>query len=153
MTATPIAPATTDERLAMRYVTVADATNLAAVAAELGCKVSAIVRPFAFVVDQQLVVVLASAARRPRSAELITCLSASTVRPLRSEEILLGVQLSTARQIAYMDRELLQHEELLLCVEPPLGFAATSPAWIRAELGAELISLPPRDQWNPSGSD
>jgi hypothetical protein len=142
MTATPITPETTSERLRNRYVTVADATNLGAVAAELGCEQSAIVRLFPFLVDQQLVAVVASAARRPRSAERITCLGASTIRPLRSEEILLGVQLSTTRPIAYMDEALLQHDEAFFCVEPPLGFAAASPAWMRAELGAEAHLAP-----------
>jgi hypothetical protein len=113
-----------------------------AVASEHGCALTAIAQLVAFVVDDSFITVLTSAGRLVRSADLIVALRASVVRRPRTHEILLGVHLGRTGHTVYMDQALLEHEELLFCVDPPRGYAAAAPEALRRELSAVLISLP-----------
>jgi hypothetical protein len=113
-----------------------------AIASEHGCEVTAIAQLMPFVIDDSFITVLASAARLVRSAELLVALRGAVVRRPRTHEILLGVQLGRTRHTVYMDEALLEHQELLFCVDPPRGYAAAGPEALRRELSARLISLP-----------
>jgi hypothetical protein len=113
-----------------------------AIASEHGCEVTAIAQLVPFVIDDAFITVLTSAGRLVRSAELLVALRGAVVRRPRTHEILLGVHLGQTRHTVYMDEALLEHQELLFCVEPPRGYAAAAPEALRCELGARLISLP-----------
>jgi hypothetical protein len=132
-----------DERLQLA-VTVADCTDLHDVAAELDCAASAIVRLLPFIVDGALIGVLASAMMSVRAADLVVALRAGVVRRPRAEEILLGVQLGLPMRTIFIDRALLDREQMLCCVDPPCGYVTSSAAALRAALDAQPISLPTR---------
>jgi hypothetical protein len=139
MTAT-VDPVIAGEPCASRRVS-RGAGSLAALASELGCESAAIALLHPFLVDGKFVTVLASAVTHVWSADLLRRLSAANVRPLRAEEIVLGFQLARPQSTAYMEEALLEHEELMLNVDPPDGYASSTPAAVRRALDAQVISL------------
>jgi len=116
--------------------------TVASVASQHGCDESAIAQLLPFVVDDSFLTVLTSAGKLVRSAELITAMNAAFVRRPSMQEVLLGFTLGRPRHTVYMDEVLLEHEEILFCVEPPSGYATSEPDVLRRELRASLISLP-----------
>lgn len=118
--------------------------SLSAIAAQHGCSSAAIALLFGYVVDDRFVTVLTSAARRLRGGDLILALNARSVRKPSSEELLLGLALGHRPHAAYMDQALLDHDEVLFCIEPPLQWIATTPNRLRSELGARTIAIPSR---------
>jgi hypothetical protein len=128
-----------DHALVLRRVSIIAPTNLQAVAAEAECEISAIVQLQPFLVDQKLVLVIVSAASVPRCAELLVRLEAAVVRPVRGNEVLLGLHLCQPAYAVYMVRELLDHDEVMLCIDPPFGYATAHMSTLRDTLGARLI--------------
>ena len=118
--------------------------SLPGIAAAQRCSLSAIALLYPFVVDDDFVTVLASAATPVSGANLIGAFHAARVRKPRAEEILLGFQLGRRRHTVYMDAQLFDHDEVIFCIEPPSVWIATSPHALRSELGAQTIALPSR---------
>ena len=112
------------------------------IASAHGLEIATVAQLLPFVVDDAFVTLLASAERLVRSADLITAMHAAVVRRPRAEEILLGFHLGQVKHTVYMDATLLEHQELLFCVDPPRGYAAAAPDVLREHLCARLISLP-----------
>jgi hypothetical protein len=58
--------------------------------------------------------------------------------------VLLGFRFAQPAHTVYMAAALLEHEEIVFCVEPPLGYLASAPETLRTLLCAQVISLPSR---------
>lgn len=78
---------------------------------------------FPFLVDGALVTVLAPAGQPLGASELIVKLGATTVRGLQAHEVLLGLQVGGWNARILIDERLQGHEALMVCVDPPSGYA------------------------------
>jgi hypothetical protein len=118
--------------------------GLSGVAAEHGCSLAAVVQLVPFFLDDDFVTVLASAAARPSNADMIVLFRSASVRKPSAEEILLAFQLGPRRHSVYMDAALLEHDEVIFCIEQPSVWIASSPDALRSELRAQIIKMPAR---------
>jgi hypothetical protein len=94
-----------------------------------------------FLADGSLIAVVASATSPVRGMELLLELEVATVQQLQAPEILLALRLNSPEYRVYMDLTLFDHDEVLVCLDPPLGYGATTPHALSALLQATPISL------------
>ena len=108
------------------------------VARQCGCERAAIVGLHPCLVDGSFVAVLSACANGALAMQLLDDLGAATIAGLPAHTVLLGAVLAVQPPRVLVDPRILEHEEVVFCIEPPGSWGVCTPARLVEALTAEL---------------
>lgn len=110
------------------------------VAAACGCEPEAVVGLHPCLVNGRFLAVLAPISSGTLPMQLLEALDARTVASLPAQTVLLGAVMASEPPRVLADARILEHDEIVFCVEPPGGYGVSSPARLIEALRAEPIA-------------